>query len=97
MAITISYLSEKNSSSNTYQLLLCDSLCLCPSGAKLFDFNLALGKDAAGGLSTLAPDHPDADAVCLIQTFYALTIRLAALRGTDVERPRHLNKVTRTR
>jgi glucosamine--fructose-6-phosphate aminotransferase (isomerizing) len=55
------------------------------------------GKDAAGGLSTLVPDHPDADAVCLIQTFYALTIRLAALRGTDVERPRHLNKVTRTR
>jgi glucosamine--fructose-6-phosphate aminotransferase (isomerizing) len=48
-------------------------------------------------LPTLAPDHPDADAVCHIQTFYALILRLAALRGTDVERPRHLRKVTRTR
>ena len=43
------------------------------------------------------PDHPDADAVCLIQSFYALAIRVAARRGTDVDRPRHLQKVTRTR
>jgi len=60
-------------------------------------FSTGHGQDAPSGLSTLAPDHPDADAVCLIQTFYALIIRLAALRGTDIERPRHLNKVTRTR
>jgi glucosamine--fructose-6-phosphate aminotransferase (isomerizing) len=50
-----------------------------------------------GELPTLAADHPDADAICLIQSFYALVIKLAARRGTDIERPRHLHKVTRTR
>jgi glutamine---fructose-6-phosphate transaminase (isomerizing) len=50
-----------------------------------------------GHLPTLIPDHPDTDAVCLIQSFYALAIRVAARRGTDVDRPRHLQKVTRTR
>lgn len=49
------------------------------------------------GLPALAPDHPDTDAVCLIQTFYGLAIRLAASRGIDVDLPRHLQKVTRTR
>jgi glucosamine--fructose-6-phosphate aminotransferase (isomerizing) len=44
-----------------------------------------------------APDHPDTDAVCLIQSFYALVVRLAQLRGTDVDQPRHLQKITRTR
>jgi glucosamine--fructose-6-phosphate aminotransferase (isomerizing) len=48
-------------------------------------------------LPALAPDHPDADAVCLIQSFYAMVVRLAARRGADVDRPRHLHKVTRTR
>jgi glucosamine--fructose-6-phosphate aminotransferase (isomerizing) len=47
-------------------------------------------------LPVLAPDHPDADAICLIQSFYAFLVRLAAARGTDVDRPRHLQKVTRT-
>ena len=42
-------------------------------------------------------DHPDVDAVCLIQTFYALAIRVAERRGINVDRPRHLQKVTRTR
>lgn len=50
-----------------------------------------------GGLPTLAPDHPDTDAVCLIQSFYALAIQLARRRGTNVDLPRHLQKVTRTR
>ena len=50
-----------------------------------------------GHLPTLTPDHADTDAVCLIQSFYALAIRIAARRGTDVDRPRHLQKVTRTR
>jgi glucosamine--fructose-6-phosphate aminotransferase (isomerizing) len=50
-----------------------------------------------GGLPALAPDHPDVDAVCLIQSFYSLAIEIAARRGTDVNRPRHLQKVTRTR
>lgn len=60
-------------------------------GAALF----STGHDEA--LPALAPDHPDADAVCLIQSFYALAVRIAGERGTDVDRPRHLQKVTRTR
>src|ERR1043166_7940331 len=53
--------------------------------------------DAAGRLPAPAPDHPETDAVCLIQTFYGMAYRLAARLGTDVDRPRHLQKVTRTR
>lgn len=64
-------------------------------GAALFSADH--GEEAAGGLPVLAPDHPDADAVCLIQSFYALAIRVAERRGVDVNRPRHLQKVTRTR
>jgi glutamine---fructose-6-phosphate transaminase (isomerizing) len=48
-------------------------------------------------LPALEPDQADADAVCLIQSFYAMVIRLAAMRGIDVDQPRHLQKVTRTR
>ena len=55
------------------------------------------GEPAAGRLPALVPEHPDVDAVCLIQTFYQLAVRVAAHRGTDVDRPRHLQKVTRTR
>jgi glucosamine--fructose-6-phosphate aminotransferase (isomerizing) len=55
------------------------------------------GRKRADVLPALTPDHPDTDAVCLIQSFYALTIRLAQSRGLDVDRPRHLQKVTRTR
>jgi len=55
------------------------------------------GEAAAGRLPALAPDHPEADAICLIQSFYGLAVRLARLRGIDVDRPRHLQKVTRTR
>ena len=51
----------------------------------------------SGQLPVLAPDHPDTDAVCLIQSLYALTIRLAQHRGIDVDQPRHLRKITRTR
>ena len=53
--------------------------------------------EQADALPALAPDHPDVDAVCLIQSFYALAIRLAQRRGVDVDLPRHLQKVTRTR
>jgi glutamine---fructose-6-phosphate transaminase (isomerizing) len=59
-------------------------------------FTTAAG-DAAGELPVPAPEHPETDAVCLIQTFYEMAYRLAARRGTDVDRPRHLQKVTRTR
>jgi glutamine---fructose-6-phosphate transaminase (isomerizing) len=48
-------------------------------------------------LPALEAVHPDADAVCLIQSFYALAVRVAERRGTDVDRPRHLHKVTITR
>ena len=50
-----------------------------------------------GALPVPAPDHPETDAVCLIQAFYALLVRLAARRGIDPDRPRHLQKVTSTR
>jgi glucosamine--fructose-6-phosphate aminotransferase (isomerizing) len=50
-----------------------------------------------GHLPALDPDHPETDAVCLLQSFYGLALRLAAERGLDVDRPRHLKKVTRTR
>ena len=64
-------------------------------GAALF----ATGQPGMSGglLPALPPDHPDTDAVCLIQSFYALAIRIAGQRGRNVERPRHLQKVTRTR
>jgi glutamine---fructose-6-phosphate transaminase (isomerizing) len=48
-------------------------------------------------LAVLPRDQPDADAICLIQSFYAFLIRLAERRGADADRPRHLQKVTRTR
>lgn len=48
-------------------------------------------------LPTIASDHPETDAICLIQSFYAMAAQLAAARGVDVDRPRHLQKVTRTR
>lgn len=48
-------------------------------------------------LPALPPDHPDTDAICLIQSLYGLLVRLAERRGTNVDQPRHLRKVTRTR
>jgi glucosamine--fructose-6-phosphate aminotransferase (isomerizing) len=50
-----------------------------------------------GRLPVLPPEHPETDAVCLIQSFYAMLIGLADRLGMDVDRPRHLQKVTRTR
>jgi glucosamine--fructose-6-phosphate aminotransferase (isomerizing) len=55
------------------------------------------GEQQASTLPALAPDNPDTDAVCLIQTFYGLAIRVAQCRGINVDLPRHLQKVTRTR
>jgi glucosamine--fructose-6-phosphate aminotransferase (isomerizing) len=58
---------------------------------------LCTGPADADRLPT-APDlHPDIDAVCLVQSFYAQVVRLAQRRGNDIDRPRHLRKVTRTR
>jgi glutamine---fructose-6-phosphate transaminase (isomerizing) len=54
------------------------------------------GLACAGRLPVLPADHAEVDAVCLIQSFYVMALRLAELLGTDVDRPRHLQKVTRT-
>jgi glucosamine--fructose-6-phosphate aminotransferase (isomerizing) len=58
---------------------------------------IAGADNTAAGLPTLASDQADADAICLIQSFYAFLLRLAAQRGANVDQPRHLKKVTRTR
>jgi len=50
-----------------------------------------------GRLPALPPEHPETDAVLLVQSFYAMLIQLAGRLGLDVDRPRHLQKVTRTR
>lgn len=68
---------------------------LIAKGAALF----ATGSDVAppGQLETLAADQPETDAICQIQSFYAMVVRLAAARGVNVDEPRHLKKITRTR
>ena len=58
---------------------------------------LGTGGHLRQDLPALVPDHPDTDAVCLIQSFYPLALRVAQRRGTDVDLPRHLQKVTLTR
>ena len=47
-------------------------------------------------LPVLPPEQPEADALCLIQSFYVMAVNLAAQLGVDVDRPRHLHKITRT-
>jgi fructoselysine-6-P-deglycase FrlB-like protein len=42
-------------------------------------------------------EQAEADAICLIQSFYSFLVGLAERRGTDIEAPPHLQKVTRTR
>jgi glutamine---fructose-6-phosphate transaminase (isomerizing) len=60
-------------------------------------FTAEAGAAAAERLPVVACDHAETDAVCLIQSFYVLSIRLAQRLGTDVDHPRHLQKITRTR
>jgi glutamine---fructose-6-phosphate transaminase (isomerizing) len=64
-------------------------------GAAMFATGRGTGR--AGRLPALATGHSETDAICLIQSFYAMLVRLARLRGGDADRPRHLQKVTRTR
>jgi glucosamine--fructose-6-phosphate aminotransferase (isomerizing) len=47
-------------------------------------------------LPTLAPEQPEADAICLIQSFYKLVVQLSRHLDIDADRPRHLSKVTST-
>ena len=56
---------------------------------------LITGTDV-GNLPVVRADQPEADAICLIQSFYGLTERLARRLGIDADRPRNLQKVTRT-
>jgi glutamine---fructose-6-phosphate transaminase (isomerizing) len=71
---------------------------LTDKGAALFIVGPAANKLAGAALlPALAPDHAETDAVCLIQSFYAMMVSLAARLGIDPDRPRHLKKVTRTR
>jgi glucosamine--fructose-6-phosphate aminotransferase (isomerizing) len=49
------------------------------------------------GLPMLAPNHPETDAGCLIQSFYALAIRLAQCLGTNADLSRNLQKTTGTK
>ncbi len=55
------------------------------------------GTAASGHLPTLAPDFPETDAVCLIQSFYTMAVQVADALGIDASQPRHLHKITRTR
>ena len=48
-------------------------------------------------LPVLTPDRPETDAICLIQTFYGMVLDIAIRRGMNIDRPNHLQKVTRTR
>lgn len=48
------------------------------------------------GLPALPMDQPEADAICLIQSFYAMVVQLSQHLNIDVDRPRHLSKVTST-
>jgi glutamine---fructose-6-phosphate transaminase (isomerizing) len=56
-------------------------------------------RDTLRAIPLPAPDaeQAEADAICLIQSFYAFLVGLAELRGTDIDAPPHLQKVTRTR
>jgi glutamine---fructose-6-phosphate transaminase (isomerizing) len=48
-------------------------------------------------LPALPTEQAEADAICLIRSFYSLLVGLAEGRGTDIDAPPHLQKVTRTR
>ncbi len=47
-------------------------------------------------LSLPPPLHPALDPIVAVQAFYPFAARLAAARGFDPDRPRHLAKVTKT-
>ena len=47
-------------------------------------------------LPLAATGHVDLDPIAAVQSFYGMVEALARARGLDPDRPRHLNKVTRT-
>jgi glutamine---fructose-6-phosphate transaminase (isomerizing) len=70
-------------------------LKLAESLRRLHTPTLVAGPDEAT-LTVLRPEHPEADAICLVHAFYAFAEQLARHRGIDADRPRNLQKVTRT-
>jgi glucosamine--fructose-6-phosphate aminotransferase (isomerizing) len=73
------------------------TLAMALTGMEATVFTTGSRSGPPNALPTLEPDHPDADAICLIQAFYELAIQVAQRRGNNVDRPPHLQKVTRTR
>lgn len=71
------------------------ALDLCQKSRLVFVTGDPIGD--AEYLPALSPDQPDADAICLIQSFYGFAARLAERLGLDADQPRHLQKITRTR
>lgn len=74
---------------------------MCQLAAQLKRMGTALfiaepGEATPARLPTLPADQPEADAICLIQSFYAMAVQLAQRLDIDVDRPRHLSKVTST-
>jgi glucosamine--fructose-6-phosphate aminotransferase (isomerizing) len=67
---------------------------LSRQGAALFATGRTPG--APRVLPVSEPQQPEADAICMIQAFYRFVLQVASSRGTDVDRPRHLQKVTST-
>ena len=47
-------------------------------------------------LSSLPAEQPEADALCLLQSFYVMAAALAVQLGVDADNPPHLTKITRT-
>jgi glucosamine--fructose-6-phosphate aminotransferase (isomerizing) len=68
---------------------------LCRRRAPVYTTSNGPGERVA--LPVLAPECSETDAVCLIPTFYKLVTHLATRRGMNVDAPRHLRKITRTR
>jgi glucosamine--fructose-6-phosphate aminotransferase (isomerizing) len=60
-------------------------------------FTTGNGSSEGWQLPAIPSDCAETDAICLIQTFYGLAIHLASHRGVNIDRPRHLKKITRTR
>lgn len=48
------------------------------------------------GLPVLPAMQPEADALCLIQSFYLMVVALGDRLGVDIDKPQHLQKITRT-
>lgn len=68
---------------------------LCHKGAAVLCTG---GKDNGTiAVPVLPGDHPETDSICLIQSFYRFLGELADARGVDLGKPRHLQKITRTK